>query len=340
MTETTARPIVRARFAAGAGTHAAVARAALAGLTVALLAGTAQAAEFRLGLITPPNHIWTQNAMEFAERVAEETDHTVAVFPARQLGNEAQMLQQMQTGALDFSFMTVAEVSNRAPEFGAFYAPFLVDDIGEAAEILRSDEAKSMLDTLPQKVGVVGVGYGSAGLRQIVASNAVESVDDLSGSKIRITPFEPIKDFYEALGTAPTPMPLPDVYDALANGQVDAIDMDLELIWKLKYTDHAETMLLSNHMMFPMVGLVSGRTWQGLSEEDRETISRIMAEEVDDCLQAYVEQEAMFLEEVEKSGIAIRTIGPEFFQEAVDSWNATWEPKSPNLPALREIAAD
>ena len=317
-------------------------RAALAATALTLLTGVASAKEFRLGLITPPNHTWTQNAEAFAAAVEEATEgrHTVSVFPARQLGNEAQMLQQMQTGALDMSFMTVAEVSNRAPEFGAFYAPFLADDIAEAAEILRSDAARAMLESLPRTVGVVGVGYGSAGLRQIVARGEVTSADDLKGEKIRITPFEPIKDFYEALGTAPTPMPLPDVYDALANGQVDAIDMDLELIWKLKYTDNADTMLLSNHMMFPMVGLVSGRTWQGMSEEDRAIVSELMAKAVDDCLQAYVDQEAQYLAEVEKSGVTITKVGPEFFEDAVSKWNEIWEAKAPDLPALRELAAD
>ena len=111
-----------------------------------------------------------------------------------------------------------------------------IGDIAHAAKILRSDLAKDMLKELPKKAGVVGLGYGSAGLRQIVSRDPVNSPDDLKGKKIRITPFEPIKDFYNLLGTAPTPMPLPAVYDALANGQVDAIDMDLELIWKLKYT--------------------------------------------------------------------------------------------------------
>lgn len=319
-----------------------VAAFAVVGAAFGALAVSAEAREFRLGLITPPNHIWTQEATKFGERLSEATDGrlTVAVFPARQLGNEAQMLQQLQTGALDMSFMTVAEVSNRAPEFGAFYAPFLVDSIAEAAEVLRSDEARSMLDMLPQKVGVVGLGYGSAGLRQIVARGEVASVDDLTGEKIRITPFEPIKDFYEALGTAPTPMPLPDVYDALANGQVDAIDMDLELIWKLKYTDHADTMLLSNHMMFPMVGLVSGRVWASLSPEDQALISELMAEAVDNSLQAYVDQEADFLAEVEKTDITIKPVSADFFADAVASWNETWEPKAPNLPALRAIAAD
>ena len=340
------RTLTRAKLTRAKLTRETFTRAALGATALAATLGLgtvgAMAKEFRLGLITPPSHIWTQNAEAFAAAVEEATGgrHTVSVFPARQLGNEAQMLQQMQTGALDMSFMTVAEVSNRVPEFGAFYAPFLVDDIAEAAEVLRSDEARAMLDALPQKAGVVGLGYGSAGLRQIVARGEVDSVEDLQGEKIRITPFEPIKDFYEALGTAPTPMPLPDVYDALANGQVDAIDMDLELIWKLKYTDHADTMLLSNHMMFPMVGLVSGRSWQGLSEEDRAIIGELMAKAVDDCLQAYVDQEAQFLAEVEKSGIAIKTVGPDFFADAVAAWNATWEAKAPDLPALRAIAAD
>ena len=99
-----------------------------------LTAVTAQAADFRLGLITPPPHIWTKAAEAFGAELNEVSGgaHTVTVFPARQLGNEAEMLQQLQTGALDMAFMTVAEVSNRAKDFGAFYAPFLADDIDHA----------------------------------------------------------------------------------------------------------------------------------------------------------------------------------------------------------------
>jgi TRAP-type C4-dicarboxylate transport system substrate-binding protein len=59
------------------------------------------------------------------------------------------MLQQLQSGALDMAFMTVAEVSNRAPNFGAFYAPFLADDLGHAARILRSDVARGCWTSCP-----------------------------------------------------------------------------------------------------------------------------------------------------------------------------------------------
>jgi TRAP-type C4-dicarboxylate transport system substrate-binding protein len=144
---------------------------AVLGSAMALSALPAAAEEFRLGLITPPPHVWTVAAEAFGAELAERSGgaHSVQVFPARQLGNEAEMLQQLQSGALDMAFMTVAEVSNRAPNFGAFYAPFLADDLGHAARILRSDEARGMLDELPGEIGVVGLGYGMAGLRQIVS---------------------------------------------------------------------------------------------------------------------------------------------------------------------------
>jgi len=311
-----------------------------AAAAMTLTASAAIAKEFRIGLITPPPHIWTKAAGAFAKELEEKSGgkHTVKVFPSRQLGNEAQMLQQMQTGALDMAFMTVAEVSNRVPNMGAFYAPYLAKDIAHAAKILRSDTAKKMLNELPRKAGVVGMGYGSAGLRQIVSRDPVTDASSLKGKKIRITPFEPIKDFYNLLGTAPTPMPLPAVYDALANGQVDAIDMDLELIWKLKYTEHAKTLILSNHMMFPMVGIVSAKVWKDLSKEDRDMIGSLMAKHVDSTIDSFVAGEAKFLEEVKKTDATIKVVDPDFFGTVTDQWNAIWSKRAPSLKDLREEA--
>lgn len=300
------------------------------------------AEEFRLGLITPPPHVWTLAAGDFGEALSEASGgaHTVTVFPARQLGNEAEMLQQLQTGALDMAFMTVAEVSNRAPEFGAFYAPYLANDMAHAAAILRSDAAVALLDQLPATVGVVGLGYGSAGMRQILTNGGAASAADLAGQKIRITPFEPILDFYNAFGVAPTPMPLPAVFDALANGQVDGIDMDAELIVLLNYHEHADTMIQTNHMMFPMVGLVSARVWAGLSAEDQAMISELMATAVDSTLDVYVERDGPWLEEIAATGIDYQVAGPEFFGDAIATWEAAWTDRAGDaLAALREAAA-
>lgn len=310
---------------------------AVAALAIAL---PAQAKEFRLGLITPPPHIWTQAAEAFGAELAASSGgaHSVTVFPARQLGNEAQMLQQLQTGALDMAFMTVAEVSNRAKDFGAFYAPYLAADVAHAGRILRHPAARALLDALPAQVGVVGAGYGMAGLRQIASRVTVATAQDLAGLKLRITPFEPILDFYNALGAAPTPMPLPAVYDALANGQVDAIDMDAELIWKLKYYEHADTVVQSDHMMFPMVGLVSAKVWAGLSQADRAAVGALMAKHVDSTIDSYVAKEQGWLDQVAGASKAYIQVGPAFFGDAINQWNAIWAEKSAALGTLRTVS--
>ena len=306
-------------------------------------ASPAAAREFRFGLITPPTHLWTEAAMRFGEELEAATggEHTLAVFPSRQLGNEAQLLQLLQTGALDFAILTVSEITNRLPQFGAFYAPYLVSDVREAATLLRGETAQGMLSVLPQEIGVFGLGYCLAGMRQILGRDALAAPADLRGKKIRITPFVPLRDFYQLLGAAPTPMPLASVYDALANGQIDAIDMDLEAIWKVKYYESADTLVLSNHMMFPSVGVISGRTWLRLSESDRDLVSRLMRTHLDRVMDEYVEQERRWEAAIRDAGVEVIEVGAAAFGSAIADWEAIWLPQAPVLATLKaEVAAN
>ena len=314
----------------------------LAAATAALAVSTlsAQARDFRLGLITPPQHLWSTEAEAFASTLAERSDgeHSVSVFPAQQLGNEAQMVQQLQTGALDMAFLTIAEISNRIPDFGALYAPYLVDDVDHAARLLRSETAGELLELMPAGVGMVGLGYGMVGMRQVLSREPIETAADLEGLRLRITPFEPIRDFYTATGAAPAPMPLLEVYDSLANGQVDAIDMDFDSILILKFFEQADNLLISNHMMFPMVGVVSGRVWRELSAQDRELIETAMSEHLENVLTGFQQKDADQEAEIRELDLNVVEADAEFFSEAIAEWESVWVDKAPMLEDLREQA--
>ena len=298
------------------------------------------AERFRMGVPTPPTHVWTVEAMAFAENLEERTQgaHSVAVFPAGQLGNDAQMLQQLQTGALDMVFMPIAEITNRLPEFGALYAPYLVDDVASASVLLNSDIARGLLDQLPARIGVVGIGYALGGMRQIVSRDAISSAEDLRGLKLRVTPLGPIRDFYLELGAAPIPLPIGSVYDALANGQIDAIDMDMENTWKQRYYSLGETVVLSNHMMFPMIGLVSGVRWRTLTPDMRELISSLMTEHFTSIAETYVQAEVEYEAQLREAGIEVLRAGPEFFGGALERWEEKWFVTAPILEDLRRLA--
>ena len=77
--------------------------AAVCALVAAVTAASpARARELRLGLITPPTHLWTKAGYAFGEEleVASGGSHRLAVFPARQLGTEAQSTTTRKAGGL------------------------------------------------------------------------------------------------------------------------------------------------------------------------------------------------------------------------------------------------
>lgn len=99
---------------------------AILGISAGMMLGVgASAKEMRLGLIVPATHQWSQAAVAMGEELKQKSGgkYSVTIFPAGQLGNEAQMLQQLQTGALDMAFMTGAKITNRVPDFSAPFAP-------------------------------------------------------------------------------------------------------------------------------------------------------------------------------------------------------------------------
>lgn len=301
------------------------------------------AKDLRLGLVVPVSHEWTKAAQAMSQELEEKSDgkYSASIFPAGQLGNEAQMLQQLQTGALDMAFMTVAELTNRSEDFGALFAPYLVKDVHDSGVLLNGETAQSLLEDLPSQMGVVGLGFGGASMRILLTSFPIESVEDLKGRKIRITPFPPARDYYQIIGAASTPMPVTDVYDALANGQVDGIDADLELVWRMKFYERGNTLLHSSHMMFPVVGLISGRLWRELDTEDRELIHELAKKHLNSLFETYQVVEQEMLENIKaNSKIKIVDADESFFQTVNENWEETWSEQTPILQKLRAEAAE
>lgn len=316
--------------------------AALSLLAVALPA-SAQEREFRLGIITPPVHVWNQEVAAMSETLNALSDgrFSITTFPSGQLGNESDMLQQLQTGALDMAWLTTAEMTFRVPDMAALHAPFLVDNIADAARVFRSDAAREILAGLPRATGTVGICYAMIGMRQMVMTEQIASASDLSGERIRITPAPPISDFFEMFGAAPAPMPLPAIYDALANGQIDGLDMDYESIINFRYYEHAPHLLETNHHMFGMVALVSARVWGGLSEADRAIITEATQTHCDRTIDRFVEGEEGKLAQLrEAPGIQItEDVSRDFFGDIVERWDAQWGEKTPYVARLRELVA-
>lgn len=311
-------------------------------LTAAALAVSGfalQAQDLRIGLVTPPPHQWTLSAGHLAERLAVESGGRLklAVFPAGQLGSEAQLLQQLQSGALDLAFLTLGELANRDEEFNILVAPYLVENAEQAAKLLEGPTAAALQARLG-KLGLKGLGFGMAGMRIVLLSQPLGEDGTVQGRKIRTVPLASELDFWSKAGAAPTPLPLPDLFDAYANGQIDGMQLDLEGTFNTRYYDYSKAVLDSRHMIFPMVAVASGRKWAAMSQEDRALIERLVTEEAAKIRAAYPGIEAGYREKLAAAGVTVEPAGPEIFGDAVAQWYEAWRVRTPGLIALEAEA--
>ncbi|EHK79534.1 TRAP-type large permease component [Sinorhizobium meliloti CCNWSX0020] len=295
----------------------------------------------RLGIVTPPGHPWNNAALKVGEALKAETNGrlSISVFPAGQLGNEAAMLQQMQSGALDLGWIMTAELGSRIPAVAAINAPWVVDSTAKVAKLVREPVAMKLLDVLPAETGTVGLAWGITTMRVVFSAKEIAGLDDINGMKLRINTTPAYRDFYQLLGAAPTPIPTPAVFDAMSNGQVDGLEADLDFSWNQRFDKVSKTMLKMNAIFMPCVALASGRVWQTLPEADREIIARLTKAALDEQIDATVANEPALLEKFARAGIPIKDVTVADAGRIIAEYDKIWLPKAPVLAELRKVGA-
>lgn len=254
--------------------------ATTAGLcALAFGATSASAQALKLGHITPPSHVWHQ----VSEKIATDLEKTsggkmkIAVSPLQKLGNEAQMINLMQAGAMQFGVFTVGGLSNREESFLAWSLPYTFRDVEHATRAASSPAAREMLKRL-EAHGMVGLGYAFAGMRHVLSLEPVKSPKDLANKKIRSFPSPIYNDWWTANGAAPTALPLSEVAPSLTTRLLDAVDVDLDALVGLKFHQQAPNLTLTNHMAFPAAIVVSKKWWDARSDAERDMIRKVVAD--------------------------------------------------------------
>ena len=132
------------------------AAAVIGSLAVPLTAG---AQTLRFGHANSPGEVANDMFNEFAERVNKRTNGamTIRVFPSEQLGKEADLVQQVKTGALDISAPSMPVMSSLVPAMEMASGPFLWKDWKEAETVLRGPAFEHLKAVVRHKQGMRGL---------------------------------------------------------------------------------------------------------------------------------------------------------------------------------------
>lgn len=276
---------------------------------------------FKIAHIVQESHVWNATAQKFGEELEKLSDGrmNIQIHPAGTLGAEADMVQQIETGAVDFGFMTNAYMSTREDSLNAWFMPYLFNNLEEAIAMRESEPAKQMLEKLSSQ-GLVGLDFMFAGNRHVLMTDGfAESPADLKGKKIRIIGSPAMQSYWEKVGAGPTAMPLTEVYTSLQTGVIDGIDIDLDALVTEKYYENAKYLTLTNQMTFPTVIVMSQQSFDGLSAEDQEIVKEAMKNAVDWGVKEAIAREQSNLETLKDAGVEVlETVDTSAFQSVND----------------------
>ena len=217
-----------------------------------------------------PFHVGTQ---KFADILKEKSNGkiNITVFPHSQLGGELTMIQGAIAGATDLFVTGQPTLNNVVKEFLVFDAPFLFDNVAQANEILNGPAGDKFLDILPN-YGLVGLGWFSAIERNVFSNRAVNSVDDLTGMKIRVIQSPGYVESYKALGAQPTPMAYSELYLALQQKVIDGGETTPDQFVSDKFIEVSKYFNMTHVNIHPALLIMSKTRWDSFSADEQKMV--------------------------------------------------------------------
>lgn len=229
---------------------------------------------FKLAHVNNPNHPYTLASKKFAEDVKKATNGhvTIEVYDSGTLGNENDIIEQVQMGSIQFGLVASAPFANTIPEMYVFDLPFLFKDRPTAYKVLDGQIGKDILTKL-DKQGMIGLGWWENGFRDISNSkHEVKSPKDMSGLKIRTMENKIHMASFNAMGAVATPMAWSEVFTGLQQGTMDGMENSPVIYSTNAFYEVQKYFALTGHFYSPAVFFCNKEMFNGLPKKYQDAI--------------------------------------------------------------------
>ncbi|RGX55176.1 MULTISPECIES: TRAP transporter substrate-binding protein [Anaerotruncus] len=220
---------------------------------------------------------------EFCDKLVEDFDNltggriTVQVFPASQMGNNSELLEQLQFGTLEMCISSVAFLGAFTDTTTLLDLPYLFKNEAAAEEVLDGEVGQSMFADL-ENSGFHGLAWLSTGWRHLTANKEIHKPADLAGLKIRVMENQMHIAHFNALGASAVPMAFSELYTALQNGTMDCQENPWANIDGNRLYEVQKYIIETGHIYDTSPLLASKSWWDTLSASDQELITQVITE--------------------------------------------------------------
>jgi TRAP-type transport system periplasmic protein len=264
------RAVSRRRLLAGS------VRLGLAGSALPLLApGRATAGASRVtlkfGYTSTPTNPVSVGYEKFAALVREKSqgELNVVTFCCNQMGNDQQLVQSVQSGALQLGTSSNNNLDQFTSETMALELPYLIKSRAVYRKFWETPVGQGLRQKMEAKLGLkILMVMDAGGFRSIeTRSRPVHTPADLKGIKLRVanTPIELAT--FKRWGANPVPLPYNQVFTAVQQGTVDGEVLQPVWFFTDKHYEAAKQVCHIHYIMLSHIGFMNPRAFNALPRD-------------------------------------------------------------------------
>jgi tripartite ATP-independent transporter DctP family solute receptor len=231
----------------------------------------------------------------------------VQMFPGAVLGQEKEVVEQTQLGAIQIARISLGVIGPVVPEVNVFNMPFVFRDIPHMRKVIDGavgDELMAKVSASPAKL--VALGWMDGGSRSLYTKKPVRSPADLKGQKIRMMGNPLFVDTMNAMGGNGIAMGYGEVFSALQTGVIDGAENNPPSMFTSNhYSAGAKYYTQTNHLIIPEILVMSKVAFDKLSAADQALVKKLGRE-------AQLDQRVLWDKSVEEHSAKLKAAGVEF----------------------------
>ena len=264
---------------------------------------------------------------------------TTAFFPDNQLGQEADVANQVKLGVVDAQLVGTSIYTNLVPEFGAFDLGYVFNSYDHMRRAVSTPAGVKLGELLVQKAGTRLPAWGrNLGARNFLTKFPFHDPAGLAGRKIRSLPSPTVTETVRLMGAAATPMAFGEIYTGLQAGVVDGLEHDAPTMLSAKFYETAKNFTLTRHIHTPFGAFFSERALQRMQPKLRDGVLQAVTQATDAHFAKASAIEEQAIEKLKGVGVTVADCDRAAFQARVLPLHTSFAQQNPGAKDFLDAA--
>ncbi len=214
-------------------------------------AGDIQKVNIGIASAFESTHVQVKAAEEFKKLVESASNKkiTVQIHAGGVLGGEDQITELVSTGGVEMMSGGFIPLRTFADDFFFFESPYIFKDWEHFKRVWNSSIGENARKKIIKNGNMEILGLMYRGMRHFSSNFPLKVPESLQGVRLRVPLHDSWVKIWTEVGATTVPIPLNELYTALATGAAQASEGDAEQLFSFKLYEVQDYISLSSHMV-------------------------------------------------------------------------------------------